>query len=277
MKIAAYLTALVILAGCQSMFFYPDTVLRYHPDLTAADPEDVLFTSYDNTTLHGWYIKAKSEPVKGTIFFLHGNAQNMSFHVHSLLWLTNNGYNIFTFDYRGYGISKGEPDIKGVVEDGLSAFDLLASGELTEADNIIVLGQSMGGAVAIDVAAMTKHQDRIAAVITDSAFASWREIYRQKAGNIVVTWPFQYPMSWFINDDYAPDKFINQIPERIKILIIHNKEDKLVPVSHAKRLKEAAADRPADIWLMDYEGHVTVNNYDLFRKMFLAYLDGLFK
>ena len=275
MRIAAGLAALFILTGCQSMFFYPDTTLRYHPDLTSAAPKDVLFSSYDNTTLHGWYIETKSEPVKGTIFFLHGNAQNISFHIHSLLWLTYSGYNIFAFDYRGYGISKGEPDIKGVLDDSLAAFDLLMSGEAAETDSVIILGQSMGGALAINVAAMSEHRDRIAAVVTDSAFASWREIYRQKAGGLIVTWPFQYPMSWFINDDYAPERFINNIPEHIKILIIHNKDDKLVPSSHAEQLKEAAKERNAGLWLMDYEGHVTVNNHELFRKMFLAYLDSL--
>ena len=272
MRAALILIALVFLIGCQSMFFYPDKVLRYHPDLIVAEPKDVLFTSYDNTTLHGWYIKAKTEPVKGTIFFLHGNAQNMSFHIHSLLWLTHNGYNIFTFDYRGYGISRGKPNIKGALDDSLSALDLLMSGQIAETDGVIVLGQSMGGALAIVTAAMAKDQDKITAVVTDSAFSSWRKIFRQKAGDIVLTWLFQYPASWFINDDYAPEKYIGSIPKRIKILLVHNREDKYVPSTHSERLKDAAKEGNAELWIMDFEGHVTVNNHELFRSMFLAYL-----
>lgn len=259
--------------GCESLFFYPDGALRYHPALCEAAPKNVLFQSYDGEQLHGWIFTPKDKKIEGVIFYLHGNGQNISFHVHGLWWLLDAGYAIFAFDYRGYGISQGEPDIKGVVDDSLAAMDFLLQTPLPS-DKLVVFGQSMGGAIAIDLAAMSKHRDKIRGLAADSPFSSWRRIYREKAGNLILTWPFQYPISWFINDDYAPEKFIGQIPEHIKILLIHNKDDKVVPFSHSERLLQASGGR-AEFWPTEYEGHTSALQQKEIQERFLDWLKSL--
>lgn len=265
--------ALLTLTGCEALFFHPDKTLRYHPDICAAEPQNLSFPSEDGTTLHAWLFKPKEQKMKGVIFFLHGNAQNISYHIESVFWLLDEGYAVFAFDYRGYGASKGEPSIKGVINDSLAAFDyMLASG--APSSRIIVLGQSMGGALAINMAAMTKHQDKISAVITDSAFSSWRRIYREKAGDLIITWPFQYPISWFINDDYAPEKYVNKIDASIKLLFVHNKADHVVGIEHSERLYKAVGER-ADFWTTEYPGHVSAFRYQELRDALLEYLENL--
>lgn len=262
---------LLLLPGCESLFFHPEKNLRYHPDLCAASPENVLFESYDKTILHGWFFLPEGE-ARGVIFFLHGNAQNISLHIHNLLWLREAGYAIFAFDYRGYGISKGEPGIKEVVKDSLAAFDYLISRDLPS-DNIIILGQSMGAAIALDLAALTEHGDRIKTVIADSPFSSWRRVYREKAGEIFLTWAFQYPVSWFINDDYAPEKYVAKIPSTARLLFIHDKQDKVVNYAHSQRLYEASG-RQGELWLSDGAGHISSMNHKDMQSRLLKYLDG---
>lgn len=260
----------IFLTGCQAFFFQPETNLRYHPDICKASPIDTVFPSADGTALHGWFFRAENP--KGTIFYLHGNGQNMSLHIHSVLWLTSYGYNVFAFDYRGYGISRGKPDINGVLDDSLAALDYLVTSGLPDVGDIIVLGQSLGGAAAIVTTANTPHQYKIAALITDCAFASWRLIYRQKAGDFFLTWPFQYPISWAINDDMAPEKYISKIPPDIKVLLVHDTNDNIVPYEHALRLYEASG-KTAELWTTSYEGHISGVLHKEFRDKLVLYMN----
>ena len=78
----------------------------------------LLLDTADGETLHGWWLPALTdEPAKGTIYYLHGNAQNVSAHILNVAWLPEKGYNVFTLDYRGYGQSTGAPDIEGALHD----------------------------------------------------------------------------------------------------------------------------------------------------------------
>jgi fermentation-respiration switch protein FrsA (DUF1100 family) len=260
--------------SCESLFFYPEPILRYHPAITEARPIDAVFASADGTYLSGWYIKARDTypKAKGTVLYMHGNALNMSSEVLGALWLTDCGYNIFAFDYRGYGVSHGEPDIKGVVEDGRAALKFLVSGEVPDTEKVIIYGQSLGGAVAVLTAATAEERNRIDKIILDSPFASWRRIFRQKAGALVFTWLFQYPISLFIDDEFAPEKFIGTIDKDIKILIIHNKADKVVTFDHAEALLRAGGEN-VELIAADYPGHVTATAHDNIRKKMLEFME----
>jgi fermentation-respiration switch protein FrsA (DUF1100 family) len=196
----------------------------------------------------------------------------MSYHIHTVWWLVNAGYAVFTFDYRGYGVSTGEPSIKGVMDDSHTALDLLLSGNIPDVDDVIVLGQSMGGAIAIYTVATTEHQDRISALITDSAFSSWRDIAREKAGDLFITWAFQYPVAWTINDDYAPRKFISEIDDTVNIMLIHNRKDPIIPYEHAEVLYKSSGKR-ADLLITNYEGHVTAGKYNDTQQKVINFLD----
>ena len=76
----------------------------------------------DGLKLHGWHLKAKDKS-RGTILQLHGNAENISTHVNSVLWLALEGYDVFNFDYRGYGKSEGSPTLDGVHIDARAALE----------------------------------------------------------------------------------------------------------------------------------------------------------
>ncbi|MGE5190287.1 MAG: alpha/beta hydrolase, partial [Gemmatimonadota bacterium] len=159
-------TALVLLAaaavagalpGCDSYFFYPTKGDLPNPALEGVAREDVFFRAPDGVTLHGWLLRPEGTPL-GTVLFLHGNAENVSTHVNAVLWLVRSGYRVFLFDYRGYGRSEGSPTMAGVHLDALAAIDALFGMKEVDGDRIVVLGQSLGGAVAVYAVAHSPHK-----------------------------------------------------------------------------------------------------------------------
>src|SRR5512145_1917489 len=135
--------------GCVGgMFYYPDQEVYDTPDRHGLKYEDVTFPSRDGTSLSGWFIPAVGPP-KGTVVHFHGNAQNMTSHFGFVSWLPSRGFNLFVFDYRGYGKSAGRPERQGIYEDSLAALDYIATRPGIDHDRLVVLGQSLGGANAI--------------------------------------------------------------------------------------------------------------------------------
>lgn len=92
------------------------------PDQLGLDYRDIYFSSSDNLQLHGWWFPAE-EKSNALILFLHGNAQNISTHSAAVYWLTRHQYDVFIFDYRGYGLSQGQPELDGAIKDIYHAMD----------------------------------------------------------------------------------------------------------------------------------------------------------
>jgi hypothetical protein len=241
-------------SGCGFLFFYPQKQL--HDNLVARlfSPEDVYFETPDGLTLHGWFFRAENQDARATVLVLHGNAQNLSTHVNSVLWLIREGFNLFIFDYRGYGKSQGSPSIKGVHLDAEAALKALLSLPLVDKEKIIVLGQSLGGAIGVYTVANTPYKDRIAALIIDSAFSSYRHIAREKLAQFFITWPLQYPLSYLVGDAYSPIRWIKQVWP-VPVLIIHGDKDSVVPMHHGQTLYEEAR-APKEFWETTVPGHV---------------------
>jgi uncharacterized protein len=244
---------LLLFAGCSSLFFYPQKQEKDNPIAHLFSPEDIYFKTPDGITLHGWLFEAKPQAM-GTILILHGNAENLSTHVNSVLWLVKEGFNVFIFDYRGYGRSEGKPSLKGVHMDAEEALKTALNLPQVKGGRVVVLGQSIGGAIAIYTVANFQYKDRIAALVIDSAFSSYRLIAREKLGQFFLTWPFQYPLSLLFNDDYSPLKWIHAVAP-VPVLIIHGINDPVVPTHHGFLLYEAAL-MPKDYWETSTPGHI---------------------
>lgn len=241
----------VLLAGCShDPFYQPDRFPYATPAHYQQKYEDVYFTSRDGTRLHGWYVPAEGTP-RATIVHLQGSAKNMSAHYAKVDWLPRAGYNLFTFDYRGYGKSQGEPSRQGVHDDALAALDYVAARKDTGTRNIVILGQSLGGAVAI-VAAAERKQD-IRAVIVDSAFSSYLRIAQHRARLVPLLGPLVvslFPPA----TQYDPIDYVGRISP-VPILLIAGTADSVVPDTHSERLY-AKAGSPKELVLVHGARHV---------------------
>lgn len=222
------------LTGCTGLFFYPDASVYSTPAQIGVKIEEVRIPSAAGA-LHGWWLPA--EQPRGSILFLHGNAENLTSHVLNVAWLPSRGYNVLIFDYRGYGQSPGHPDLPGVIEDSRAAFEWLDARAGTSAR--YVLGQSLGGALAIRLVAEPRVQCDVQALVVDAAFASYPGIFREKLADIWLTWPFQYPLSWLIPGGDDPIEHVARI--NVPLLVIHSRQDLIVPFHHGQQLFERAA------------------------------------
>lgn len=203
--------------------YFPMRQIEYIPPDIGLDYKDIFFKTEDGVELNGWFIPA--EKAKGIILFLHGNAGNISHRFEKIRIFHDLNLNVFIFDYRGYGKSKGSPSERGLYLDAKSAYDYLRSKEGISKDTIILFGESLGGSVAIDLAG----REEIKAIIVESTFSSAKDMAKR-------IYPF-IP-SFFITSNFDSVKKIKDI--RVPKLIIHSIDDEIVPFDLGQRLFEAA-------------------------------------
>ncbi len=263
-----FIVLIVFSAGCSSLFFYPQKQLVDNPFVREFNPQDIFFKTHEGLTLHGWFFKAPAP--RGTILVLHGNAENLSTHVNGVLWLVKEGFNLFIFDYRGYGRSEGKPGIPGIHLDAEAALETALALSDDDDTGVIVLGQSLGGAVAVHTVANFSRKNRIRALVVESAFSSYRRIAREKLSGFFLTWPFQYPLSLLFRDDYSPVRWIGGVAP-VPVLIIHGERDPVVPARHGRVLYDAAAE-PREFWLTKTPGHIASFADEGIRKKLAVYL-----
>ena len=268
----------VFSSACSNMIFQPEK--GYYLDPKKAEEvldlrlEDVYFKSSDGTQLHGWFLPNRVGKKKGTIMFLHGNAQNISTHVRFVWWLPRNGYDVFIFDYRGYGRSQGEATLDGVHLDVQSAIETLLARKDIHPDNLVLYGHSLGGALSVTSLADSPYRDRFKLLIVESSFTRYRTVAREVLGNFWLTWLFQYPLSWTVSDDFAPVDAIARISP-IPILLVHGDADSVIDHHHSGELYSAARE-PKAFWLVAGANHGALYN-PLQRERLLKYLDKILK
>lgn len=260
---------MVAVSGCTAVFFQPHRLQVSTPDRLGLAYEDVRFRASDGVELFGWFLPAKG-PALGTILQLHGNAENISTHFTSLAWMPARGFNVFIFDYRGYGASEGEPSLEGVQLDIDAAMTtLLARSDIDKA-RIAIYGQSLGGALAAFYVAHSPRRDRVRALVLESAFSDYIDIVREKFADHWITWPFQWIPHLSVDDRFSPLPAMTKISP-IPLLILHGDQDRVVPVHHARRLFEAALE-PKQLWIIPGAGHIQTMATAAQRDRLVAYL-----
>ena len=268
----ALLCLCLMLSGCTGVFLRPDRV-GYLPDRALGTPaEDVWIAAADGSKLHALHLPAQGR-TRATLLFLHGNAENLSSHIHAVSWLPAQGYAVLALDYRGYGRSPGSANVDSIHEDAATALAWLVARPAAETGPLIVYGQSLGGSVTMSLVAgaPAEQRQRIAAVIADSAFSCYRGIAREKLGQFWLTWPLQWPLSWLVSDRYSAVDVVDRISP-IPLLLIQGERDTVVSAGHAQRLYAAARD-PKALWLLPKGTHIDAVYRESVRVRLLEYLD----
>lgn len=271
-RIVAALALLLSLSACSSLLFYPEPGLPFTPERAKLEYRDVTLTTADGLKLHAWWLPAKAGvPLKGTVLHLHGNGGNLAWHLGGSWWLPEQGYQVLLVDYRGYGLSQGEPSLPAVYQDVDAAFTWLDQAPEVQGKPLIVLGQSLGGALAIHY--LVEHPERqrqLKAIVLDGVPASYRDVGQYALSTSWLTWPLQVPLSWLVPD---ADSAIHAIPRLTGVpkLLYHSIDDPIVPLSNGIRLYQAA---PAPrVLQLTRGGHVQTFADPTWRQVMLRYLE----
>jgi uncharacterized protein len=254
-----YLLVLVCLMFLEnSMIFIPSKYPEglWHPMGLAF--EDAQFQAADGTKLHGWYVPHDSP--RAVILFCHGNAGNVTDRA-DILWKLHDevGAAVMIFDYRGYGRSEGSPNEAGILSDARAARAWLATRESISEQDIVMMGESLGGAVAVALAA----KDGAKGLVLISTFTSIPDV-------AAYHFPF-IPVRLLMRTRLDS---VGQIANfKGPLLQMHGEADTIVPIKFGRRLFEAA-NEPKQLLVFPHHDH---NNSppDQFYESLKIFLDKL--
>lgn len=228
-SVATVLVAAALLSGLlylqqPAMIFFPYATLDATPADWGVDYEDVHFAAADGVALHGWYIPR--EGARQVVLFLHGNAGNISHRGESVAIFHDLGLDVFIIDYRGYGRSSGKPSEAGLYEDARGAWRYLTGTKGFAGRDIVIFGRSLGGVVAARLASEVAP----GAVIIESAFSSARDVARAVFPVLsrVTVVRYEFDAAAYVRRVGAP------------VLVLHSREDEIMPFELGRRLFEAA-------------------------------------
>ncbi|KAF0133289.1 MAG: phospholipase/carboxylesterase [Candidatus Saganbacteria bacterium] len=187
--------------------------------------EDVFLKTTDGVAIHGWFVK--NETSQKVILYFHGNAGNLTYNVDQIKALSAVPLSVFAIDYHGFGQSGGQPTEKNLYLDAQAAYDYLVKQKKYPPEQIIIMGTSLGGAVATHLAA----REKVGGVILESTFTSVRDMAQRMSG------AYRRPIVWIRSDFNSLDNIaLIDAP----LLIVHSKEDKSVPCEMAQALYNKA-------------------------------------
>ena len=267
---AAYVLLCVFLRWREpSMIYLPDRQLEAAPDAAGLSYEDVFLTTADGARIHGWFLPAPRDLPSSpfTLLFFHGNAGNISHRLDKLAVFHELGASVFIIDYRGYGRSEGQPSEEGIYRDAQAAYEYLTGkaqphgAPHLEARSIVVYGESLGSAVAVDLASKVT----VGGVVLEEPFTSIGDVGHEK-------FPF-LPIRFLARTKYDSLGKIGRI--NAPLLIFHSRDDEYFPIRHAQRLFAAAREPKRLVELHGRHNDAFFTSTDTCRDALKGFLGGL--
>lgn len=271
MKLCLLILSILLLCGCaNNLFYHPRPQFYDHPAKHNIPMEDVHFLSTNGTKLHGWWFPAATEQeVKGTVLHFHGNAVNVSAHYQGSVWLTRHGYQVFIFDYAGYGKSEGKVSRAQLIRDSQAAIHYVRQRDDVDPERLFYLGQSLGGMAAINGAARTQLAPK--GYIIDSTFSEHRAIAADKLLATPGGWVLRPFLFLFVSGTGDPLDLLPKLPSA-PILFLHGTADRVIGHRHSEILFEAAAE-PKELMLIKDGRHTQGFRDEKVRKRVLKFMD----
>lgn len=236
MKTLASLVAVIACAGAAllvivyfaqaHLVYFPQVGrdVRTTPAVVGLTYEDIWLESAPGVTIHGWFVAHPA--ARGAVLFFHGNAGSVALRLDWLRMFHDLGYATLVIDYRGYGRSAGRPSERGTYEDATAAWRYLTQDRAVAAHDIVIAGESLGAAVATELASRTEPR----ALVIQSTFTSIPELGAE-------LYPF-LPVRWLSRIDYDTRLRIGRVAA--PVLVAHSPADEIIPYRHGKAIYEAA-------------------------------------
>jgi len=239
-----YLAILTVIYFSQRSLMYHPSENNYLDENQLNHKVEKIKITSDNE-LNSWYYK-KNENFK-TLLFFHGNAGRLENRIYKLNDLSKLDLNYLIIAYRGFSGNEGSPSEEGLYKDARAAKYWLNLNNISD-QNIIVYGESLGTAIAIDLA----KDHKFAGIILESPFTSMLKLSRKY-------YPW-LPTGLLLKDRYETDKKINKVIS--PILILHGREDNIVPFEMGEALFKQA-NNPKYNYFIDNDDHMMDFNEDL--------------
>ena len=206
------------------LLYFPAREMVASPADYGFEYETVRVVTDDGITLHGWWLPCPG--ARATVLFFHGNAGNVSYWIEATLCYRQRGWNVLLVDYRGYGLSEGSPSEEGTCLDARAAWNHLVLERHVDPSSIVVIGRSLGGAVAMSLV-QTVHPG---AVVLEATFTSVPDM---------VAHLLPLPGARYLSAVQYPSL------ERVRhchtsVMVAHSRDDEVVPYAHGCALFEAA-------------------------------------
>jgi fermentation-respiration switch protein FrsA (DUF1100 family) len=202
--------------------------------------ESVALATADGLTLNAWLVPAAGPPATGALIVFNGNAGNRAHRADLARRMSEQGYAVLLFDYRGYGGNKGVPTEEGLALDARAARRYLESRPGIDPQRIVYFGESLGAAVAVRLAV----EQRPYAVVLRSPFTSLADAGRHH-------YPY-LPVGWLLRDRFPSIERISRIG--CPLLVIAAAQDSIVPTELSRRLFDAARE-PKQLVIVQNVGH----------------------
>jgi fermentation-respiration switch protein FrsA (DUF1100 family) len=239
--LVVYLLVVLVLMILERWLVYPAPPIErgdWHP--AGLVHEDVHFQSADGTKLHGWFVPHSN--ARRAILYCHGNAEQVGDLADLLAHLRDTlQASIFVFDYRGYGHSEGRPDEAGCIADGRAAQHWLAKRVGVKPSQIVLLGRSLGGGVAVALAA----DDGAQALVLENTFPALVDVAARH-------FPW-LPVRWLMDNRYDSLSRIQRYSG--PLFQIHGTLDDLIPPSFGRQLFDASPSRDKQFREIPDRGH----------------------
>jgi uncharacterized protein len=226
--VAVYLGLALYLYAFQAHYLYfpdsPSRQVRATPADIGLAFEAVRLNTADGETLAGWFIPAAA--ARGTLLYLHGNGGNIGDRLYPIAVFHRLGLDVLIVDYRGYGASSGKPSEAGTYRDAQAAWAWLTQQRHTRPERIVLFGESLGGSVAAWLAA--RHQP--AGLLLYASFTSVPDMAQ-------ALYPM-FPAARLARYRYDTRAALGSVA--CPVLILHSREDEIIPFSHGQALLAAA-------------------------------------
>ena len=224
----------------KSLIYYPARTLEGVPGDLGLPSEEVLLDVEPGVKIHAWFIKAASQPSIATVLFSHGNAGNIGDRLDRVRSWKSLGVDVLLYDYRGFGRSTGSPDEEGTYRDGRAAYDYLVNVRHVDPSKLVLMGESLGCAISIQLALDRK----AAGLILEAPFASIRRM-------AAAIYPF-LPLGPFVRTRY--DNLGKASRLNVPLLVVQGTLDEVIPIEQGKAVF-AAAPEPKTFIAMEGAHH----------------------